>query len=252
MSDNRFNEEDYFYTEEEVEKVVDFYDNNIIHDTGFDLKLGGTWKKLLDLTILKNGLYEKGTREKDPIYNDENSPLQIHCFGCSWTYGWGLEQEETFPHLLGGMNKASIHNYGVGRAGLDYTMKRLSKVYNHYNHDKNKNFFYVITIPHTFRKMYFEDTGRARRSWSKEMAIEQNNYNHYLNFYHHYSMINNFVGRDKIIWGTWDLDLPKDNIDIVFEKVDLAKDDSHPGIESHKMYANKVNKIIKERLSETN
>ena len=53
MSDNRFNEEDYFYTEEEVEKVVDFYDNNVVHDTGFDLKLGGTWKKTLGLNNIR-------------------------------------------------------------------------------------------------------------------------------------------------------------------------------------------------------
>ena len=33
---------------------------------------------------------------------------------------------------------------------------------------------------------------------------------------HHYSMINSFVGRDKIIWGTWDLDLPEDKLEILF------------------------------------
>ena len=36
-------------------------------------------------------------------------------------------------------------------------------------------------------------------------------------------MINSFVGRDKIIWGTWDLDLPEDKLDVVFEKLDLRE-----------------------------
>jgi hypothetical protein len=46
-------------------------------------------------------LYLNGSREQDPKYNDDNAPLQIHCFGDSWTYGWDIKQEETFVHLLG-------------------------------------------------------------------------------------------------------------------------------------------------------
>ncbi len=47
-----------------------------------------------------NGRLEGG-RQEDPIYNDENAKYQIYTFGCSWTYGWCLEQEQSFPHLLG-------------------------------------------------------------------------------------------------------------------------------------------------------
>ena len=35
------------------------------------------------------------------IYNNPNAKRQIYTFGCSWTYGWDLEQEKTFTHLLG-------------------------------------------------------------------------------------------------------------------------------------------------------
>ena len=38
-----------------------------------------------------NGRLEGG-RQHDPIYNDENARRQIYTFGCSWTYGWDLEQ----------------------------------------------------------------------------------------------------------------------------------------------------------------
>ena len=49
--------------------------------------------------------------------------LQIHCFGDSWTYGWDVEQEESFPHLLGDEN-TSVWNYGAGKTGLDYCVKK--------------------------------------------------------------------------------------------------------------------------------
>ena len=45
-----------------------------------------------------NGRLEGG-RQEDPTYNDENAKYQIYTFGCSWTYGWCLEQEQSFPHL---------------------------------------------------------------------------------------------------------------------------------------------------------
>ena len=37
---------------------------------------------------LKSDYYLNGSRIEDPKYNDKNAPLQIHCFGDSWTYGW--------------------------------------------------------------------------------------------------------------------------------------------------------------------
>ena len=54
------------------------------------------------------------------------TPLQIHCFGDSWTYGWDVKQEESFPHLLGDEN-TSVWNYGAGKTGLDWTMKKSQK-----------------------------------------------------------------------------------------------------------------------------
>ena len=49
---------------------------------------------------LKSSYHLSGDRTEDPKYNDKDSPLQIHCFGDSWTYGWDIKQEETFVIYL--------------------------------------------------------------------------------------------------------------------------------------------------------
>jgi len=205
-------------------------------------------------------------RQEDPKYNDRNAPLQIHCFGDSWTYGWDLPQEKSFPHLLGDEN-TSVFNHGAGKTGLDYSIKKMTEVYQEFNHRENKNFVYVITIPHAFRRMNFEyhPTDKkikypvGRRTWSKERAIKENEYNHYLYFLHHYEIANRLLGRDKIIWGTWDEEIPKDMIDIFFDLVDFApireidgmvesrvgNKPDHPGEESHRLYAEQIKNIMR-------
>ena len=37
--------------------------------------------------------------------------------------GWDVEQQEAFPHLLGDEN-TSVWNYGAGKTGLDYCVKK--------------------------------------------------------------------------------------------------------------------------------
>ena len=54
----------------------------------------------LNIYQKNNGRLEGG-RQYDPKYNDENAKYQIYTLGCSWTYGWYVEQEQTFTHLLG-------------------------------------------------------------------------------------------------------------------------------------------------------
>ena len=235
---------DTLYSDKTISYVEMYYNDNIrvVHgnkdgtfDQSIDYRHGRPTKDSIPLkTNIDNEYYLDGSRIKDPLYNDKNAPLQIHCFGDSWTYGWDVEQQEAFPHLLGDEN-TSVWNYGAGKTGLDYCVKKITEVYQEFNHKENQNFIYVITIPHSFRRMYIEDNGVARRCWDKPTAAEQNEYNHYLYFYHHYEILNRLIGRDKIIWGTWDDEIPKHMIDIFFDLHDLAG--RHPGVESHKLYA---------------
>ena len=179
-----------------------------------------------------------------PKYNDINEPLQIHTFGDSWTYGWDIEQERTFTHLLGDEN-TSVWNHGAGKTGLDYAAKKIAEVYQKYKHYENNNFLYVITVPHAFRRMHFDEQNIGRRSWAKENAIKETEYNHYLYFLHHYELLNSLVGRDKIIWGTWDVEIPHDKMDIFFEIHDFIGPTHHPGPIGHRKYAEKIKNILK-------
>ena len=203
----------------------------------------GAGKKAIPITLSQHLYQDDKSRYQDPKYNDKNAPLQIHCFGDSWTYGWDVKQEECFVHLLGDEN-TSVWNYGGGKTGLDWAVKKVTEVYHNFNHRINQNFVYVITVPHSFRRMHFEDNGTARRTWDKPVAAETNEYNHFLYFYHHYEILNRLIGRDKIIWGTWDDEIPKKMIDVFFDLHDYAG--RHPGPESHRLYAEQIKTIMRD------
>jgi hypothetical protein len=189
-----------------------------------------------------NGKLEGG-RQHDPIYNNENVGRQIYTFGCSWTYGWDLEQTQTFTHLLGDKN-TSVHNYGAGGTGLDFAVKTLSEVYI----PTSTRQIFIITVPHYFRRTWFDDGGVVMKAWQVKEKVDINEYNNYSYFLHHYNMLNTFVGRDKIIWGTWDMDLPKDKFDVFFERIDYTEDGLHPGPKSHKQYAEKIKDVLQNRF----
>ena len=195
------------------------------------------------LNIYQNNMGRlEGGRFHDPIYNNPNAKRQIYTFGCSWTYGWDLEQEQTFTHLLGDEDTA-VYNCGAGGTGFDFARKRLAEVYI----PESRRQLFIITIPHTFRRIWFDDDGVVYKSWSVPEDFKYNEYNIYFSLLHHYEMINKFVGRDKIIWGTWDMDLPKDKFDVFFERIDYTDDGLHPGPKSHKQYANRIKEIYESK-----
>ena len=234
----KLTEQDTLFTEGIIEFVEKYYYDNVRYTKR---------RQGLSVTNIETPMqfYEKGSRINDEK-NNSDAKYEIHNFGCSWTYGWCLPVEESFPHLLIEDNVASF-NYGAGRTGLDYAVKKASEVYHKRNHRENQNFVYVITIPHTFRRMWFEDNGMARRCIEKPTAAGINEYNHYLYFLHHYEMLNRFVGKDRIIWGTWDTEVPEDKLDVFFQLHDTAGDGRHPGVKSHQIYAEQVKDIIKQR-----
>ena len=107
--------EDTFFTKKVLEYVHKYYYDNIqIRETADDPEYLGERKLWLS---------QHENREVDKKYNDKSAPLQIYTFGCSWTYGWDLPQEQTFTHSLGDEN-TSVWNYGAGKTGLDYTVKK--------------------------------------------------------------------------------------------------------------------------------
>ena len=196
------------------------------------------------LNIYQNNMGRlEGGRQHDPIYNDENARSQIYTFGCSWTYGWDIQQQQTFTHLLGDENTA-VHNYGAGGTGLDFAVKTLSEVYI----PESRRQIFIITVPHFFRRTWFDDDGVVLKAWQVKEQTNINEYNNYYNFLHNYELLNRFVGRDKIIWGTWDMDLPKEKFDVFFERIDYTDDRLHPGPKSHKQYADRLKNVLQDRF----
>ena len=196
------------------------------------------------LNIYQNNMGKfEGGRQHDPIYNDENARRQIYTFGCSWTYGWDIQQQQTFTHLLGDENTA-VHNYGAGGTGLDFAVKTLSEVYI----PQSRRQIFIITVPHFFRRTWFDNDGVLLRAWQVKEQTNINEYNNYYNFLHNYELLNRFVGRDKIIWGTWDMDLPRDKFDVFFERIDYTDDGLHPGPKSHKQYADRLKNVLQDRF----
>jgi hypothetical protein len=189
-----------------------------------------------------NGRLEGG-RQHDPIYNDENARRQIYTFGCSWTYGWDIQQQQTFTHLLGDENTA-VHNYGAGGTGLDFAVKTLSEVYI----PQSRRQIFIITVPHFFRRTWFDNDGVLLRAWQVKEQTNINEYNNYYNFLHNYELVNRLLGKDKIIWGTWDMDLPKEKFDVFFERIDYTNDKLHPGPKSHEQYAEKIKDVLQDRF----
>ena len=70
----------------------------------------------------------------------------------------------------------------------------------------------------------------------------------YFNFLHHYNILNTFVGRDKIIWGTWDGDLPADILMLILTWWIQLRMDLHPGPKAHKQYAEKLKDVLQDRF----
>ena len=215
-----------------VERLL--YDNYRVRTSGKS--------QALNIYQNNNGGFEGG-RQHDPIYNNKNVRRQIYTFGCSWTYGWDIEQTQTFTHLLGDENTA-VHNYGAGGTGLDFAVKTLSEVYI----PESRRQIFIITMPHYFRRTWFDNDGVVLRAWQVKEQTDINEYNNYYNFLHNYELVNRLLGKDKIIWGTWDMDLPKEKFDVFFERIDYTNDKLHPGPKSHRQYAEKIKDVLQNRF----
>ena len=170
-----------------VEKL--FYDNYRVKDNGDEEGLKAYQFKdengeyvyasnnpnLEGLNIYQNNFGRlEGGRQHDPIYNDPHAKYQIYTFGDSWTYGWDLEQEQTFSHLLGDENTA-VYNHGAGGSGLDFSIKTLSETYM----PESRRQILIITVPHYFRRLWFDDKGVIIPSWKVKEQYDINEYNQY-------------------------------------------------------------------------
>lgn len=72
------------------------------------LSLNGVWNLKLPLFNIKGISTLDKNRYRDPLED-----CDVACFGCSFTHGSHLLQEETWPSLLGKTLNKKINNYGI-------------------------------------------------------------------------------------------------------------------------------------------
>jgi len=76
----------------------------------------------------------------EPILDDEN---KIICIGCSFTFGIGLDEEQTWPFKLSKLLNCNFLNLGFPGGSIKYV---LWQIYNVYQKIPNKQIF-VLTPP---------------------------------------------------------------------------------------------------------
>jgi hypothetical protein len=75
-----------------------------------------------------NPLYWKNLQIEDVV----QGPVEIGCFGCSYTYGVFLKESDTWPSLLQQSVLRQTGNFGLPGGGADACLINLTNAYNHY------------------------------------------------------------------------------------------------------------------------
>jgi hypothetical protein len=79
----------------------------------------------------------------------EKKDYNILCFGCSFTYGSGVGDEDTWPYLLGKKLNVSVGNFGTAGMSIHGCLKQT--LYGLKNYNANK---IIILLPNFQRMLY--------------------------------------------------------------------------------------------------
>jgi len=124
------------------------------------LHLNGVWS----LTLPERHL--EGDVDLDNIkLRDEFMDCEIACFGCSQTYGKGLEKNETWPAHLQDLTGKVVRNYGV----IGSNINEIKSLVEHFNKNYTADMI-LIYLPHTFRRQILKE-GKVKQV----MTLDQEN-----------------------------------------------------------------------------
>lgn len=202
---------------------------------------------------------EYGFRHK----TDFSKKTILFC-GCSMTFGTGLAEEDTYPHLvttaLG--NEYDYINIGMPSTGPDIQTVNLSWALNNFNIEK---IFWYISDPHRqvvlpdnkhvslyIPSNYYEDWyehGIGKKF--KEVNLELETTWLLKTYWNLYSLFSLIKHKNIETYVTcWDpvLDTQLENLRKEFKfkslgnikSIDLARDAMHPGIDSHRQFAENI------------
>lgn len=112
-------------------------DNSYVKDKiieGNEMALNGSWS--LDVPVFR----QEFVPELNRIQRDQFADTGTACFGCSFTFGHGLDADQTWPHLL------SAKNYGVGGNSISSIVGTAHWYVQNFKCDK-----LVMLLPHVCR-----------------------------------------------------------------------------------------------------
>lgn len=83
----------------------------------------------------------------------ENIKDEIFCFGCSFTFGFALPEDHTWPYILGKKTNMKPINYGVGGVSVDFIARQIYQIINTIPKEKYPKHVFVF-FPEIFRKEF--------------------------------------------------------------------------------------------------
>lgn len=197
------------------------------------------------------------------LWDFESPKPKIGFFGCSFTFGEGIEYKDTFVNLVSTELNLNPFNFGNGGASLQRVARTFSAASKVIDLD-----YAVFTLPHWHRQLHIDKKGRFINlipHWphqnyeelSKQLtSLEEEFYIvqavSYVNWIHDLAEHKKI----KIILCSWDVPLndlckamyPKLTIG-TFPNVDdkCARDKMHPGVLSHQEHSRQIVKAFRDR-----
>lgn len=201
-------------------------------------------------------------------HNADSSKKIILFCGCSMTFGTGLAEEDTYPHLVTTAmgDEYDYLNIGLPSTGPDIQMLNLSWILNNFNVEK---IFWYMSDPH--RQVVLPDNqhislyipSNYHYEWYdhgigkkfKEVNLELEDTWRLKTYWNLYSLFSLIKHKNIETYITcWDpvLDTQLEKLRNLFgfnslgnlNITDLARDNAHPGIDSHRQFAENILKRI--------
>jgi len=193
------------------------------------------------------------------------SKSKIGFYGCSFTFGVGVDAPYTFAEktseILGSSNYTSI-NLGIGGSSIQRTAKIFSASIKFIDFD-----YVVFNLPSMSRALMSDSNGRLSNfipNWpipdmEKQHARYYKLFNDWDFKYNSVDFISWILAEIKntsiinALWTSWDAQtysllsqmIPEKNLLPIFVTTDNARDQAHPGIVSHNTFAHAIAAKIK-------
>ena len=189
-------------------------------------------------------------------FNLETKKPKIGFFGCSFTFGEGIESKDTFAQLSAEELNFSAFNFGIGGSSIHKIARTFSAVTKFIDLD-----YAVVTLPHWHRQLYLNEDGEMinlipgypHNGYEKvtRQITELDDTYLMLLATTMISWINDVAEKNsvKVLFGSWDhalcdicrTMLPEQTLK-PFPNIDnaTARDKMHPGILSHEAYTKMI------------